>query len=156
MKRINELTGVTESDTGLAPRALWDLAADRQILQNEQPLQVARCTSIISSDVDDPRYIINVKQFAKFVVNLAENVAPADIEEGMRVGVDRNKYQIHIPLPPKIDSSVTAMQLDEKPDVTYSEIGGCKDEIERLREVLEIPLLHVTCFKVVFKSLINA
>lgn len=60
---------------------------------------------------DDPRYIINVKQFAKFVVDLADQVAPTDIEEGMRVGVDRNKYQIHIPLPPKIDPSVTMMQV---------------------------------------------
>ena len=29
----------------------------------------------------------------------------------MRVGVDRNKYQIHIPLPPKIDPTVTMMQV---------------------------------------------
>lgn len=40
MKRVNELTGIKESDTGLAPPALWDLAADKQTLQNEQPLQV--------------------------------------------------------------------------------------------------------------------
>merc|ERR1739838_599305 len=115
VKRVNDLTGIKESDTGLAPPALWDLAADKQTLQNEQPLQVARCTKII-----------NVKQFAKFVVDLADSVAPTDIEEGMRVGVDRNKYQIHIPLPPKIDPSVTMMQVEEKPDVTYSDVGGCK------------------------------
>jgi len=86
--------------------------------------------------------IINVKQFAKFVVDLAEQVASTDIEEGMRVGVDRNKYQIHIPLPPKIDPSVTMMQVEEKPDVTYSDVGGCKEQIEKLREVVETPLLH--------------
>lgn len=48
--------------------------------------QVARCTKIINADSDDPKYIINVKQFAKFVVDLADSVAPTDIEEGMRVG----------------------------------------------------------------------
>ena len=73
--------------------------------------QVARCTKIINADSDDPKYIINVKQFAKFVVDLGDQVAPTDIEEGMRVGVDRNKYQIHIPLPPKIDPTVTMMQV---------------------------------------------
>ena len=52
----------------------------------EQPLQVARCTKIINADSDDPKYIINVKQFAKFVVDLSDQVAPTDIEEGMRVG----------------------------------------------------------------------
>ncbi|KAK8378789.1 hypothetical protein O3P69_009483 [Scylla paramamosain] len=142
VKKVNDLTGIKESDTGLAVPALWDLAADKQTLQNEQPLQVARCTKIINADSDDPKYIINVKQFAKFVVDLADSVAPTDIEEGMRVGVDRNKYQIHIPLPPKIDPSVTMMQVEEKPDVTYSDVGGCKEQIEKLREVVETPLLH--------------
>lgn len=60
--------------------------------------------------------------------------------------VDRNKYQIHIPLPPKIDPSVTMMQVEEKPDVTYSDVGGCKEQIEKLREVVETPLLHVRLF----------
>ena len=39
-KRVNELAGIKESDTGLGPPALWDLAADKQTLQSEQPLQV--------------------------------------------------------------------------------------------------------------------
>lgn len=146
---MNELTGIKESDTGLAPPALWDLAADKQTLQNEQPLQVARCTKIINADSDDPKYIINVKQFAKFVVDLADSVAPTDIEEGMRVGVDRNKYQIHIPLPSKIDPTVTMMQVEEKPDVTYSDVGGCKEQIEKLREVVETPLLHVSLWSII-------
>ena len=114
IKKVNELAGIKviikfslhicdsdqiyiflqESDTGLGPPALWDLAADKQTLQSEQPLQVARCTKIINADSEDSKYIINVKQFAKFVVDLAEQVASTDIEEGMRVGVDRNKYQV--------------------------------------------------------------
>ena len=32
--------GIKESDTGLAAPALWDLAADKQTLHSEQPLQV--------------------------------------------------------------------------------------------------------------------
>jgi 26S proteasome regulatory subunit T1 len=47
-----------------------------------------------------------------------------------------------LPLPPKIDSSVTMMTVEEKPDVTYSDLGGCKDQIEKIREVVELPLLH--------------
>lgn len=49
--------------------------------------------------------------------------------------VDRNKYQIQIPLPPKIDPSVTMMTVEEKPDVTYNDVGGCKEQIEKMREV---------------------
>ncbi|KAG2348597.1 26S proteasome subunit P45 [Suillus weaverae] len=161
-KRIDEKLGVKESDTGLAPPNLWDLPVDRQRM-GAHPLQVARCTKIIPVDPkkaeaaravnpvgaaqgqkgadEQDKYVINIKQIAKFVVGLGDRVAPTDIEEGMRVGVDRNKYQIQIPLPPKIDASVTMMQVEEKPDVTYSDVGGCKEQIEKLREVVETPLL---------------
>ena len=48
---------------------------------------MARCTKIIDADSDHPKYVIHVKQFAKFVVNLHKNLAPTDVEEGMRVGL---------------------------------------------------------------------
>lgn len=118
-KKVNEVCGIKESDTGLAPPSRWDLVSDKQMMQEEQPLQVARCTKIINPNTDDAKYVINVKQIAKFVVGLGDKVAPTDIEEGMRVGVDRTKYQIQIPLPPKIDPSVTMMTVEEKPDITY-------------------------------------
>ena len=75
--------GIKESDTGLAHPGMWDLAADKQMMHEEQPLQVARCTKIIANgeSEDDSMYMINVKQIAKFVVGLGEKVAPADIEE---------------------------------------------------------------------------
>ena len=59
----------------------------------------------------------------------------------MRVGVDRQKYMIQMPLPPKIDATVTMMTVEDKPDVTYNDIGGCKEQLEKLREVVEMPLL---------------
>ena len=34
------------------------------------------------------------------------------------------------------------MTVEDKPDVTYDEVGGAKDSLEKLREVVELPLLH--------------
>lgn len=66
--RINEKIGIKESDTGLAPPHQWDLAADKQNMSQEQPLQVARCTKIIPAEDETKKtkYVINVKQIAKF------------------------------------------------------------------------------------------
>lgn len=157
---VKDLIGIKESDTGLSPPSMWDLVGDKQMMSEEAPLQVARCTKIITEDEENSssagggtssmantngagnKYVINVKQIAKFVVGLGEKVAPTDIEEGMRVGVDRSKYSIQIPLPPKIDPTVSLMTVEDKPDVTYDDIGGAKDAMEKLREVLETPLLH--------------
>lgn len=134
--------GVTESDTGLAPPSRWDLVEDKRMMQEESPLLVARCTKILHADTDDPQYMINLHQIAKYVVGLGERVAPTDIEESMRVGVERAKYSIQLPLPPRIDPTVTMMTVEEKPDVTYDDVGGAKDALEKLREVVETPLLH--------------
>lgn len=89
-----------------------DIAADKQRMSEEGALQVARCTKIIkatpltaeqeaakaaataahggvapppNADEQD-KYVIHVKQIAKFVVALGDKVSPTDIEEGMRVG----------------------------------------------------------------------
>ncbi|KAJ0734404.1 hypothetical protein HanPI659440_Chr11g0419691 [Helianthus annuus] len=39
-------------------------------MQEEQPIQVARCTKIINPNTEDAKYVINVKQIAKFAVGL--------------------------------------------------------------------------------------
>jgi 26S proteasome regulatory subunit T1 len=180
-QKVKDLIGIKESDTGLSQPSQWDLVGDKQMMSEEAPLQVARCTKIIAGEgaeggeggdaagaaggaggaaagglpsamagggggggasAAQNKYVINVKQIAKFVVGLGEKVAPTDVEEGMRVGVDRAKYSIQIPLPPKIDPTVSLMTVEEKPDVTYDDVGGAKDALEKLREVLETPLLH--------------
>jgi 26S proteasome regulatory subunit T1 len=140
--KVKELIGIKESDTGLSMPSQWDLVNDKKMLQEEQPLQVARCTKIINPNTDDAKYIINIRQIAKFVVGLGEKASPTDIDEGMRVGVDRVKYAIQLPLPPKIDPTVSLMEVEDKPDVTYDDVGGSKKALEQLREVVEIPLLH--------------
>uniref|UniRef100_A0A7S2XV68 AAA+ ATPase domain-containing protein n=1 Tax=Fibrocapsa japonica TaxID=94617 RepID=A0A7S2XV68_9STRA len=140
--KVKELIGIKESDTGLSLPSQWDLVSDKQMMQEEKPLMVARCTKIINAGQDDAKYVINVRQIAKYVVGLGEKVSPTDVEEGMRVGVDPPKYSVQIPLPPKIDPTVSLMTVEDKPDITYDDVGGAKEALEKLREVVELPLLH--------------
>jgi len=42
----------------------------------------------------------------------------------------------------QIDPTVTMMTVEEKPDVTYDDVGGGKEQIKKLREVVEMPMLH--------------
>ena len=51
----------------------------------------------------------------------------------------------------KIDSStklsiLAESTVDKKPRITYEEIGGLKDQIKRLREIVELPLRHPEVF----------
>lgn len=148
-EKVKELIGIKESDTGLSMPSQWDLVSDKRMLAEEQPLQVARCTKIIAptGDEQNSKYVINIRQIAKFVVGLGDKASPTDIDEGMRVGCDRVKYAIQLPLPPKIDPTVSLMEVEDKPDVTYDDVGGSKKALEQLREVVEIPILYPERFE---------
>lgn len=139
--RVSSKLGLKEEETGLAPPMQWDLARDTQRSKTEKTLQVARCCKIIKDSAGNDSYMINIKQIAKFIVGKSKSLNKEDITEGIRVGVDRVKYQIIAPFPTKIDNAVTLMQIEEKPDVTYADIGGCAEQIEKIKEVVELPLL---------------
>ena len=78
-----------------------------------------------------------MKQFANFVVG--EKVAPTDVEEGMRIDVDRFKYSIQIPLPPCIDPTASVMTVEGKPNVTYDDVGrpGSVSERDSVSRVMK-------------------
>jgi len=144
-KTINKLCGIRESDTGLALPTNWVIEQDRQAL-GEDCLYVGRLTKIIDPNTDHSKYIIHIRQMAKYVVDLDKDLSPTDVEEGMRIGVEKKKLKIALPLPPKIDPTVSLMTVEEKPDVSYDDIGGYTEQLEKLREVLELPLLNPQIF----------
>ena len=144
-KEVNKLCGIRESETGLALPSNWVKEKDLKAV-SEEPLMVGRLIKILDKDTDHPRYMIHIRQVAKYIVELGD-LSPTDVEEGMRIGVKRKKYKITLPLPPKIDPSVSLMTVEERPDVTYNDIGGYKEQLEQLREVLELPLLNPQIFE---------
>lgn len=139
--QINLKLGIKEVETGLAPPSQWNLFADKQKAQTDPTLQVARVVDILEG-YTEPRYMISIRQMAKFIVGKSKKLEASEIQKGMRVGVDRMKYSVVFPLPRKIDASVTLMQVEERPEVSFNDIGGCKMEIEKIREVVEEPLLN--------------
>jgi 26S proteasome regulatory subunit T1 len=79
IQSINKMVGIKELDTGLSLPNQWNLSGDTKLSQ-EHALQVARCTKIINEGQKDAKYLINIKQIAKFVVGLSDKMAPTDVE----------------------------------------------------------------------------
>lgn len=69
VEKIKNTIGVKESSTGLAVPSQWNTQED-MMLSKEKPLHVAVCTKIIDPKSNAPKYFINLKQIAKFVVGL--------------------------------------------------------------------------------------
>ena len=71
-----------------------------------------------------------------------------EIKSGSRVAVNSALSIIHI-LDEETDLRAQAMQIDECPTVTYDDIGGLDDQIQQIREAVEIPLENPEIFKIV-------
>jgi 26S proteasome regulatory subunit T3 len=50
-------------------------------------------------------------------------------------------------LPPEADSTIQAMQMTERPNVTYNDIGGMDVQKQEMREAVELPLTHFELYQ---------
>lgn len=72
----------------------------------------------------------------------AEKLRPGDL-----IGVNKDSYLILDTLPAEFDSRVKAMEVDERPTETYTDIGGLEKQIEELVEAIVLPMEQADRFK---------
>ena len=76
-------------------------------------------------------------------------VDPEDLKPGELIGVNKDSYLILDKLPPEYDSRVRAMELDERPEEDYNDIGGLDKQIEELIEAVVLPMTHKERFETI-------
>ena len=64
------------------------------------------------------------------------------LKPNARVAIHRQSNAVVDILPPDTDAAVSMMKMTEKPDVTYSDIGGLDIQKQEIREAIELPLTH--------------
>lgn len=63
------------------------------------------------------------------------------------VALHRHSSALVDVLPPESDSSIALMGVGEKPDVTYSDIGGLDIQKQEIREAVELPLTQADLYR---------
>lgn len=74
-------------------------------------------------------------------------VPPEKLKPGDLVGVNKDSYLVLDTLPAEFDSRVKAMEVDERPTETYTDIGGLEKQIEELVEAIVLPMEQADKFK---------
>lgn len=76
-------------------------------------------------------------------------VPPEKLKPGDLVGVNKDSYLVLDTLPAEFDSRVKAMEVDERPTETYTDIGGLEKQIEELVEAIVLPMEQADKFKTI-------
>ncbi len=102
---------------------------------------------IVSDVLDDGRVVVKSSTGPKFVVHSSQAIDLTQLKPGTRVSLNQQTLAVIGVLPPPKDPSVYGFEVDEKPDVSYGDIGGLEQQIEEIREAVELPLLKPKLFE---------
>jgi proteasome regulatory subunit len=84
-----------------------------------------------------------------FIVNISSDVDLENLEIGSRVSLDRNNLSILGLYDTFKDPIVCAAEIIEKPITTYDDVGGLDEQLQEVREAVELPLTRQDLFKTV-------
>jgi proteasome regulatory subunit len=127
------------------------LASQRDLANLRQELDRLRQPPLISANVSDilpdKRAIVKSSSGPSFIVNIARKVDVDNLKVNDRVALNQRTYSIMEILPSVVDPLVQVMEISEKvSDVSYADIGGLGDQIQEVRETVELPLLRPELF----------
>jgi len=102
------------------------------------PMHVADLEEVI----DDTHGIVRLDGYTEFYVGIPSFVDRYQLEPGMNVLLHYKSYAIVGILEDDIDILVSTMKVDKESLETYVDIGGLEEQIQEIKEVIELPLTH--------------
>jgi proteasome regulatory subunit len=103
--------------------------------------------AIVEYVLPDNRVVVKSQNGPNLVVQVGDNIDKSKLRPGARVALNQRGSVVVEVLPEYPDPYVQLMEVVEKPDVRYSDIGGLDEQIRELREVVELPLKNPDLFR---------
>ncbi len=107
------------------------------------PLILATVTEVF----DDKQVGIQGAVGHEFLVTYPGSIKKESLVPGARVALNQKNLGVVRVFPPKKDRNVAAMEIDEKPETTYDDIGGLDPQITEVKETVELPIKNPEIFK---------
>ena len=97
--------------------------------------------------IDQHTGIVGSTTGSNYVVRILSTLDRELLKPSSSVALHRHSNALVDILPPEADSSIAMLGDDEKPDVTYQDIGGMDTQKQEIKEAVELPLTHFDLYK---------
>lgn len=97
--------------------------------------------------VDQHTGIVGSTTGSNYYVRILSTIDRELLKPSASVALHKHSNALVDVLPPESDSSITMLSADQKPDVSYSDIGGMDIQKQEVREAVELPLTHFELYK---------
>ncbi|PVG02802.1 26S proteasome subunit P45 [Serendipita vermifera] len=97
--------------------------------------------------IDQHTGIVGSTTGSNYVVRILSTLDRELLKPSSSVALHRHSNALVDILPPEADSSIAMLGAEQKPDVTYQDVGGMDSQKQEIREAVELPLTHFDLYK---------
>ncbi len=138
---INERTTMEAEIRGL--RKKIDRLDENVNLLKMPPLIIGHIQDIL----DHERAIVRSSNGTVFQVSLNQRLDPELLKPGTRVALNQDSLSVIEVLHEAWDPMVSGAEMVEKPTITYADVAGLDEQVESVREAIELPLTKPELFE---------
>lgn len=92
--------------------------------------------------IDENMGIVGSTTGSNYYVRILSTIDREQLKPTSSVALHRHSNSLVDVLPPESDSSIQILQAEEKPDISYNDVGGLDMQKQEIREAVELPLTH--------------
>ena len=118
---------------------------DRVERENETLKSSSLYIATVEDVLDDEQVVVKQHGNNQEVLTEVSSRMADRVEAGDRVAVN-DSFAIQTVLNAETDARAQSMEITEKPDVTYADIGGIDEQVREVREAVEQPLSEPELF----------
>tara|TARA_B100001750_G_scaffold103296_1_gene81714 strand:- start:1958 stop:3205 length:1248 start_codon:yes stop_codon:yes gene_type:complete len=94
----------------------------------------------VQDRIDDEKIVVRSSNGTVFLVSANQRIDTELLKPGARVALNQDTLSVIEVLHDAWDPLVTGAEMLERPDVTYSDMGGVDEQIRLIKESIELPL----------------
>ena len=141
LERQLEFLGIQESYIKEETKSLR-----RELLRAQEEVKRIQSVPLVIGQflemVDENSGIVGSTTGSNYYVRILSTLNRELLKPSSSVALHRHSNSLVDVLPPEADSSIQLLSSAEKPDVSYSDIGGLDTQKQEIREAVELPLTH--------------
>tara|TARA_B100002051_G_scaffold215879_1_gene208253 strand:- start:640 stop:1887 length:1248 start_codon:yes stop_codon:yes gene_type:complete len=100
----------------------------------------------IQDCIDEGRVVVRSSNGTVFLVSANQRIDSELLKPGARVALNQDTLSVIQVLHDAWDPLVTGAEMVEKPEITYDDLGGLDEQIQLIRESIELPLTSPESF----------
>jgi 26S proteasome regulatory subunit T3 len=86
--------------------------------------------------------IVSSTSGSNYYVRILSTLDREQLKPNASVAMHKHSHSVVDILPTETDSAIQMMRMTEKPDVTYSDVGGLDVQKQEIKEAVELPLTN--------------